>query len=58
MRRPILIALLSFGVLAGYGSGVAHVLHHHHACGWHHDDRGDRGQDRDRNADRDSHDCE
>jgi hypothetical protein len=45
MRRRILIALLALGTFAGYGSGIAHAIHHHthHAgesCpGWHHDDR-------------------
>lgn len=34
MRRYRLrIALLTLGVVFGYGSAVAHVLHHHH----HHD---------------------
>ena len=36
MRRPILIALLSLGMIAGYGSGIAHIVHHHACAGWHH----------------------
>ncbi|MGA7119653.1 MAG: hypothetical protein WBY94_06115 [Polyangiaceae bacterium] len=28
MRRRITIALLAFGTFAGYGSGIAHVVHH------------------------------
>lgn len=39
MRRRIVIALLALGVVGGYGSGIAHVVHHHHMqgpCnGWH-----------------------
>jgi hypothetical protein len=30
MRRPIVIALLALGTIAGYGSGLAHM------CAWHH----------------------
>jgi hypothetical protein len=39
MRRRLVIALLTFGVLAGYGSGFAHLMRHGHA-GWdcHHGD--------------------
>jgi hypothetical protein len=39
MRRRIVIALLALGTVVGYGSGIAHALHHaHHACGdWHHE---------------------
>jgi hypothetical protein len=37
MRRSLLIVALAFGTLAGYGSGIARVLHHHHsACSAHH----------------------
>jgi len=32
MKRRIVIALLALGVVGGYGSGIAHVMHHHHAC--------------------------
>jgi hypothetical protein len=39
MRHRIVIALLTLGVIGGYGSGIAHLVHHHHmqtACaGWH-----------------------
>jgi hypothetical protein len=38
MKRRIVIALLSLGVVVGYGSGIAHAIHHHAACaGWHHE---------------------
>jgi hypothetical protein len=30
MRRRIVIALLALGTVAGYGSGIAHVVHHGH----------------------------
>jgi len=35
MRRRILIVLLSIGTVAGFGSGIAHVVHARHAyrCG-------------------------
>jgi hypothetical protein len=33
MRRHLLIVALAFGTLAGYGSGIAHLVHHHHHCG-------------------------
>jgi hypothetical protein len=38
MKRKIIMALLALGVVAGYGSGIAHAVHHHHeACtGWQH----------------------
>jgi hypothetical protein len=29
MRRKIVIALLAFGTFAGYGSGIAHLVHGH-----------------------------
>lgn len=37
MKRRIVIALLALGVVGGYGTGIAHVVHHHHAAcaGWH-----------------------
>jgi hypothetical protein len=31
MRRSIVITLLALGTMAGYGSGVAHLVHRHHA---------------------------
>jgi hypothetical protein len=31
MRRRIVIALLALGTVVGYGSGVAHAIHHRHA---------------------------
>jgi hypothetical protein len=39
MRRKIVIALLAFGTIAGYGSGIAHAVHHHHShcAGWSHE---------------------
>jgi len=42
IHRRILIALLALGTFVGYGSAIAHAVHHHrahaHACaGWHHD---------------------
>jgi hypothetical protein len=39
MRRKITIALLALGTFVGYGSGIAHAVHHHHAecAGWHSD---------------------
>ncbi len=38
MKRKIVMALLALGVVGGYGSGLAHALHHHHAAcaGWQH----------------------
>jgi hypothetical protein len=38
MKRRIVIALLALGVVGGYGSGIAHAVHHHHAvcAGWQH----------------------
>jgi hypothetical protein len=30
MRRRFAIALLALGTVLGYGSGIAHVVHHHH----------------------------
>jgi hypothetical protein len=34
MRRTIVIALLALGTAVGYGSGIAHMVHHHaHAEG-------------------------
>jgi hypothetical protein len=38
MRRRLLIVLFSIGTVAGFGSGIAHVVHHarHHCGGWHH----------------------
>jgi hypothetical protein len=38
MKRKIVIALLALGVVGGYGSSVAHALHHQHAAcaGWSH----------------------
>ncbi|MFZ5442370.1 MAG: hypothetical protein ACOZQL_20340 [Myxococcota bacterium] len=30
MRRPVLLALLGFGVVAGYGSAFAHAARWHH----------------------------
>ncbi len=39
MRRRLLIVLFSIGTVAGFGSGIASLVHHarHHACGgWHH----------------------
>ncbi len=37
MKRKIVIALLSLGVVVGYGSGIARAIHHHGAAcaGWH-----------------------
>ena len=37
MKRRIVIALLTLGVVGGYGSALAHWAHHHHAAcaGWH-----------------------
>lgn len=36
MRRRITIALLAFGTFAGYGSGIAHIVHNarhgQHSC--------------------------
>ena len=34
MRRRILIAVLAAGTFLGYGSAIAHAVHHHHhvAC--------------------------
>jgi hypothetical protein len=29
MRRTIVIALLSLGVVVGYGSGIVHMVAHH-----------------------------
>ena len=39
MKRKVVIALLSLGVVVGYGSGIAQAIHHHHAAcaGWHHE---------------------
>ena len=37
MRRKITIALLALGTFVGYGSAIAHAVHHHHAApcaGW------------------------
>ena len=37
MRRKITIALLALGTFLGYGSGIVHAVHHHHAAqcaGW------------------------
>ena len=34
-KRKILIALLAFGTVAGYGAGIRSVVRHHRA-GWHH----------------------
>jgi hypothetical protein len=31
MRRRITIAVLALGAIVGYGSGIAHILHAHHA---------------------------
>lgn len=34
MRRKIAIVLLAFGTVVGYGSGIAHAIHHYaHCCG-------------------------
>jgi hypothetical protein len=33
MRRPIVIALLSFGAIAGFGSGFAHLHRYGGRCG-------------------------
>jgi hypothetical protein len=47
MRRRLLIVLFSIGTVAGFGSGIAHLVHHarHHGCsGWHHG--GDTGETR------------
>jgi hypothetical protein len=33
MRRPIVIALLSFGAIAGFGSGFAHLHRYAGRCG-------------------------
>jgi hypothetical protein len=41
MRRPLLIALLAFGAVAGYASGFAHL---HHWCAWHHPEGACHGQ--------------
>ncbi|MEM9075150.1 MAG: hypothetical protein AAGE52_42020 [Myxococcota bacterium] len=30
MKRKLLIGLFTFGTLAGFGSGIASVKHHHH----------------------------
>lgn len=35
MRRRILIAVLAAGTFLGYGSAIAHAVHHHHACQGH-----------------------
>ena len=39
MQRTFLIVLFSVGTVAGFGSGIASMVHHarmHHACsGWH-----------------------
>jgi hypothetical protein len=42
MRRKIVIGLLALGTFVGYGSGIAHAVHAHHAhqgpcSGWHSD---------------------
>jgi len=36
MRRRIVIVLLALGTVVGYGSGIAHAVHAHHArcAGW------------------------
>jgi hypothetical protein len=34
MRRRLVIGLLTFGVLAGYGSGFAHLMRHGEHAGW------------------------
>lgn len=44
MRRPVLMFLLSLGVLFGFGSGIASLRYRmHHGC--HSDWRGDRWSD-------------
>jgi hypothetical protein len=39
MRRKIVITLLALGVFAGYGTGIARLVHAHHGtcAGWHHE---------------------
>jgi hypothetical protein len=38
MRRKITIAVLALGTFVGYGSAIAHAVHHHHhaapCAGW------------------------
>ncbi len=36
MRRKLLIALLAFGTVAGFGSGLAHLSWRLHHKKWHH----------------------
>jgi hypothetical protein len=41
MRRPLLIALLALGTVAGFTAGFAHLHHRHHDHGFrHHHDHG------------------
>ncbi len=35
MRRRIVLGLLTLGVLAGYGSGIARLVHAHDHCHTH-----------------------
>ena len=40
MRRTIAITLLALGTFLGYGAGLAHIAHRHHACSeWRNHDR-------------------
>lgn len=46
MRRPLLLALLGFGVVAGYGSAFAHAARWHHGGGGCHARWSERGFER------------
>jgi hypothetical protein len=40
MRRRIAIVLLALGTVVGYGTGIAHAVHAHHAhCAGSHQDK-------------------